>query len=70
MLTCIGGGCFNNPFELIVQRMIVNFISLSESDLKEVILPLYDKRMDYNVFVKELKKYNYPDSLINVIFQS
>lgn len=55
VLTLIGGGSFNNPFEMIVNVIAkVHSAFGSKGNLKRVILPLWDKSKSPEVIIEEL----------------
>jgi hypothetical protein len=62
VLTLIGGGCFGNPIEYILNAIVNSHIKYSEklSDDCEIILPLYmpDKKL-LNTIKEQLSIYDY-----------
>jgi len=59
VLTCIGGGVFDNPLSEVVKAMAVahvKWVGRSGGCLKKVILPLFPKEVDAQMFVKVLKE--------------
>lgn len=66
VLTLIGGGAFNNPIELIA-KIIAETHAKFSGNLEEVILPLWDDKLNPNLFIKELKRAGVREDFIQVI---
>lgn len=61
VLTMIGGGVFNNPLDRIISSMAHAHVQYApHSNLEEVILPLYDSRINPNIIIDQLIKQGYP----------
>lgn len=68
VLTFIGGGCFNNPFNLIISAMVDAHIKVSpKTNLKKVIIPIFDGSKSPNLIVIELLRRGYPSDKIKII---
>ena len=68
VLTFIGGGCFNNPFDLIVSAIVNAHVQLAhQSHLKKVILPIFDISRSANQIVTSLLQAGYPRDRIKIV---
>jgi hypothetical protein len=70
VLTFVGGGAFENPFDLILSTIAKVHIQVSpKSNLKQVILPIYDVSKSPDLIVKALTDVRYPSDKIKIIQQ-
>ena len=68
ILTLIGGGCFDNPIDLIMSTIAKVHVNISyKGNLKKVILPIYDISRSPDQIVKYLLSFGYPQHLIKII---
>lgn len=69
VLTLIGGGVFYNPLELIIKAIARAHLDLDiGSELREVILPLFDPKHNHLEIIKILRQEGLPKDRIQVIF--
>jgi hypothetical protein len=66
VLTFIGGGVFNNPFELIIEAIVNAHLGIDTEYLDEVILPIFDPSVNHLEVMKLLEHHGLPKELIRV----
>lgn len=70
VLTLVGGGVFHNPIEEIYQSIVNAFVNIGcHSNLKEVILPMYDVRNNPNPLINKLKDAGVPEECIKLEYK-
>lgn len=65
VLTLVGAGAFSNPIETVVEIMAFCHVNFS-GDLEEVILPIWDNKIDLDFLVKTLVKAGLARELIRI----
>jgi hypothetical protein len=66
VLTFIGGGVFNNPFELIIEAIVNAHLGIDTEYLDEVILPIFDPSVNHLEVMKLLEHHGLPKELIRI----
>jgi hypothetical protein len=67
VLTLIGAGAFNNPINIIIECLIdANILYAKHSKLEEVILPIYDRKINHQNIVNRLLIAGYPADKIRI----
>lgn len=67
VLTLVGGGSFNNPYNLIMDAIVDAHIKFgNQGYLKKVIIPFYDFTQSPQILINNLLSRGYPAELINM----